>query len=459
MKKRHLLLLLPAIFSLFTACQKEVSVELNGSISSGSLQADAGGECLPKTVQGIYETGKVLDPSVNFIDVQVNATAVGTYRIYSDTVNGIFFQSTGSIATVGLNTIRLPGSGMPVNAGPQIFTIHYGSSSCAVAVSVQAPGGTVSAEFTLNGAPDACQTPIIAGQYIAGQALTPANTIILSVNVTVAGTYTISSALSNGMTFTGSGTFPNTGGPQNVTLTGTGTPVVASNTNIPVTAGSSTCTFTIDVTSTQLSDYFPLTAGSNWSYQFDGDANDSLLIRAKPGTVNQGGQDYTVFEGTVDEANDGFQDFTHYRKSGNDYYNYLDIAFFFGFDDPQFVELVFLKDNVDVGGGWQTTGYTGTVTDSSGTYSFTLRISYTIAQKDVAVTVAGVSYPNTIVVNEKYELLNGSNWVDATPIIGYYKSYYSKGIGLIKQDYYYEDGNPNPTTVILSQDLRRHQVL
>ena len=458
MKIRLLLPLVPAILLLFTACQKEVSVELAGTASSGSLQSDAGGDCLPKTVQGIYETGKVLDPAGNFIDVQVTATSVGSYKIYSDTINGFFFQATGSIATTGLNTIRLPGSGTPLNAGTQNFTIHYGTSSCEVAITVQVPGGTGAAEFTLAGAPDACQSPVIAGSYIAGQALTPANTIILSVNVTVAGTYTIGSALSNGMTFSGTGTFPNTG-QQNVTLTGTGTPVVASGTNIPVTAGGNTCTFTIDVTATQVSDYFPLTTGSNWSYQFDDNPNDSLLIRSKPGTVNLGGQDYTVFEGTVDEANDGFQDFTHYRKSGTDYYNYLDIAYFFGFDDPQFVELIFLKDNVDAGSGWQTNPYTGNVTDATGTYTFTLRIAYTIAQKDVAVTVDGVSYPNTIVVNEKYQLQNGANWEDATEIIGYYKSYYAKGVGLIKQEYYYEDGNPNPTTVILSQDLRRYQVL
>lgn len=458
MKKRLLFLLFPGIVFFLAACQKEVSVELSGSASSGSLQADVSGECLPKTVQGVYETGKVLDPSVNFIDIQLNAATVGTYRVYSDTVNGIFFQGTGSVATLGLNTIRLTGTGTPLNAGTHNFTIHYSGTTCVIPVSTQAPGGTGNAEFTLAGAPDLCQSPVIAGDYIAGQALTPANTVIISVNVTVAGNYIIATDESNGMTFSGSGTFAATGA-QTVTLTASGTPVVASPTNIPITAGGGTCTFNIDVTEAQSFDYFPLTGGSNWSYQFDANANDSLLLRARTGTVDIGGNAYTIFEGTVDEANDGFQDVAAYRKSGSDYFTYFDIGQFFGFDDAQSVELIFLKDNVAEGGGWQTTGYTGNATDSSGTYTFTLRFSYTIAQKDAAVTVGGVSYPNTIVVNEKYELLNGSDWLDATPIIGYYKSYYARGVGLIKQEYYYEDGNANPTTVIVTQDLRRYVVL
>lgn len=458
MKLHRLPVLATALLLVFTACQKEVSVELSGSTAAGSLQADAGGECLPKTVQGIYETGKVLDPSVHFIDVQVNVTAVGAYRVYSDTINGIFFQGSGSFATTGVNTVRISGTGTPLNAGPNIFSIKFDNSSCAVTINTVAPGGGTQAVFEVTGAPDQCQNPVIAGVYTAGVALTAANTVALSVNVTVAGTYAISTTQSNGIVFSGSGTFANTGA-QTVTLAASGTPVVEAATNIPVPGSNGTCTFTINVTAPQSFDYFPRTAGSNWSYEFDDDPDDSIMIRAKPGTTDLGGNAYNIFEGTADLVADGFQDIGAYRKAGNDYYTYVDIGYFFGFDDAQFIEYIFLKDNLPETQGWYTPEYTGNVTDSTGTYSFTLRLALTIVQKDVTVTVGGTAYPNTIVVNEKYELRNGNQWLDATPILGHYRSYYARSVGLIRQEVYYEDGNANPTTVVSKQDLRRHVIL
>src|SRR5688572_33399367 len=80
MKKNVSLLSFLSALLLFSACQKEFSYEPNSTSSSGSLQAEVSGDCLPKTVQGIYEVGTVLDADTNYIDVQVNITAVGTYR-------------------------------------------------------------------------------------------------------------------------------------------------------------------------------------------------------------------------------------------------------------------------------------------------------------------------------------------------------------------------------------------
>src|SRR5690606_20253419 len=113
----------------------------------------------------------------------------------------------------------------------------------------------------------------------------------------------------------------------------------------------------------------------------------------------------------------------------------------------------------DQDGKWQSPQYNGNITDSTGTYTFTIRIAFTIVQKDVTVNVGGVSYPNTIVVDEKYEVLVGQNWEDITDLLGHTRSYYARDIGLIRYEYYYDDGNLNPTTVVLKQDLRRHEVL
>ena len=456
MKKLFLFLLPLCVVLLFIACQKEYSLELGGTGSAGSLQSDGTGECLPKTVQGVYQVGTVLSPITNYIDVQINVTATGNYRVYSDTVNGIFFQANGAFATAGLNTVRLAGGGTPSAAGIQSFTIIFDSTACTVNITTLAQGGTVPAEFTLAGAGDTCMNYLLAGDYIAGVPMTAANTVIISVDVTVLGTYNLTTSVSNGIIFSGTGSFANLG-QQTIVLTATGTPGVAGSINIPVTSGVSTCSFDVDIVNTPASpDYFPRTAASNWSYEFDADPNDSLFIRAKPGTVTLAGNAYTVFEGTNDAAV-GFGDFGNYRRSGADYHTYADMGAYFGLDNAVDIDYIFLKDNVAATATWQSDPINGTITDTSGTFPVSIRIVFTIEQKDVAIMVGSTNYANTIVVIEKYQVFDGANWGDATPFIGYFKSYYARDVGLIKLDYYYEDGNADPP-VNYEQDIRRYQV-
>src|SRR5688572_21292967 len=95
MKKHILFLSLLSSILFITSCQKELSFENGGTPSEGTLQSDLTGECLPKTVEGIYEAGTPLVGTTNYIDVEVNVITPGSYTIYSDTLNGIFFRATG----------------------------------------------------------------------------------------------------------------------------------------------------------------------------------------------------------------------------------------------------------------------------------------------------------------------------------------------------------------------------
>ena len=70
-------------------------------------------------------------------------------------------------------------------------------------------GGT--AHYAFEGAPSGCSVPVVAGIYNVGVAMTSANTITLNVNVSVKGTYGISTTAANGIIFSGSGEFYNTG--------------------------------------------------------------------------------------------------------------------------------------------------------------------------------------------------------------------------------------------------------
>lgn len=246
MKKRFLFLLSLGALLLWTACQKELSLETSDVASAGSLQSDTTGDCLPKTVQGVYEVGTVLDGAANYIDVQVNVTGVGSYLVFSDTVNGMFFQASGVFATAGLNTVRLPGDGTPLSAGIHNFVITYDSTACTVAITTLAQGEGVAAAFTLAGAPDTCINYVLTGDYSVGVATTAANTVALNVDVTVPGTYNLTTTVSNGITFSGAGSFISPGA-QTIVLAASGTPAVAGSTNIPITVGASSCSFMVDI--------------------------------------------------------------------------------------------------------------------------------------------------------------------------------------------------------------------
>ena len=100
----------------------------------------------------------------------------------------------------------------------------------------------------------------------------------------------------------------------------------------------------------------------------------------------------------------------------------------------------FFKDNQEQGFIWTTAGFSGTIQGQA----LTLRIKITILQKDATISVNGVNHANTIVVQEKYEQFAGGVWNDITSIVGYYKSYYAKGVGLIKQEYIDEVGAQGP---------------
>jgi hypothetical protein len=86
--------------------------------------------------------------------------------------------------------------------------------------------GTAVYDFV--GAPGNCISPVINGNYTAGTATSSSNYVILQVTVTTPGTFEISTALINGITFSGSGTFVTTG-LQAITLTAIGTPAFSGS--------------------------------------------------------------------------------------------------------------------------------------------------------------------------------------------------------------------------------------
>ncbi len=103
-------------------------------------------------------------------------------------------------------------------------------------------GGT--AIYSLQGGTTTCTGAIIAGTYTAGTPLTATNTVTVQVQVDSIGTYSVSTATMDGITFSGSGSFTVTG-IQDIVLTGSGTPTTAGSFNIATS--STSCSFSVIV--------------------------------------------------------------------------------------------------------------------------------------------------------------------------------------------------------------------
>ena len=230
------------IMFLFHACQNELSYDLTPA-AQGTLH-DPNGDCYPAIVQGVYREDSALNSS-HYIDVNVFFNVVGNYDIRTDTVNGFSFHAIGTANNLGLQSVRLLGTGQPADTGAITFQIRFDSSACDVTVNVIS-NTTADAEFTLGTTAGSCTGAVLAGTYTANTAMTSANTVTIAVSVTAPGPYNISTASVNGVIFSASGIVSAT--TTSIVLTAQGTPAAsttAGSFDYPLTAGTSACSFSV----------------------------------------------------------------------------------------------------------------------------------------------------------------------------------------------------------------------
>jgi hypothetical protein len=260
-KLRHLIMGLAGLF-LFAACQKELSFEnpFPDVFASGSLQSLAG-DCAPIVTNGVYKQDSTLGDS-NYVVVQARITSPGKYIISSDTQNGFSFRDSNYVTDTGLHTFTLKATGRPTLTQTTNFIVSFDSTTCFFSIPVI---GNVAAVYALEGAPMACSNADVQGTYEEGTALALANKVVLQVNVTTPGSYTINTGTNEGMSFSASGNFASTG-LQTVTLQGSGTAPLAGTYTIPVIAGSSNCSFEITVSGSGGEITDPNISDSAWSF-------------------------------------------------------------------------------------------------------------------------------------------------------------------------------------------------
>jgi len=99
------------------------------------------------------------------------------------------------------------------------------------------------------GTGNACANTTVNGNYYPNFPLDASNTITLEATVTTPGEWSISTNTLNGYSFNGNGVFTTTG-PVQISLYGTGTPVMIQTDTFTATAnnGGGTCTFDVAVT-------------------------------------------------------------------------------------------------------------------------------------------------------------------------------------------------------------------
>lgn len=427
---------------VLTSCQKE----LGYTDSVGSL-VDSLGNCRSATLAGTFRADSALGGG-NYAEIQVNVVTPGTYFIVSDTINGFYFKGSGAFNATGLNTVRLLGYGRPLLQGSNIFTFSYCGTTCSMLVNVL-PSAIPTAQFVLGANSGTC-TGVIVGSYVQGTALNTSNTVVQDVTVNATGPFRIYTDTLNGVYFTASGTFTNTG-IQSVDLVGYGTPVSAGSFTYTVRGATSTCSFQITYlpATTTNTDYFPTSLNSWWTYSSSVTSPDSLYKKVNTTTVVSG-NNYSVFgigQGAIGSGNIGAG---FYRKSASDYFQYINLDTFssVNFDAPVYGEVLFLKENALPGTTWESPVYSGT---ESGV-PVSIKYRYSAVAIGATYTVNGISYNNyikltvTAVVNR-----NNAGFVDDTDM----ECVYAKGVGLLE----FKAKPTGTPTWVLTESLKHYLVL
>lgn len=194
---------------------------------------------------------------------------------------------------------------------------------------------TILAVYTL-GSGGNCTGATVSGRFVADTAVTDANSVTISVDVSVAGPYWITTDTINGISFRSIGTFTATG-PQTAVLKAVGIPVVTDTADFtikPMNGPGGSCTFSIATVHGVLPQY-RLTCFFNGVYR---NFSDSAVgtNRDIPGTSGLAGLDINGLDTVINSkakiefgvsntgiVGQGTYTDTSFSKA---YFNYLDSA-------------------------------------------------------------------------------------------------------------------------------------
>lgn len=171
-------------------------------------------------------------------------------------------------------------------------------------------------------------------------------------------------------------------------------------------------------------DYFPVSTGSFWTYQHAGSTSDDTVRVTSTGIKKTyDGVSWNLFNN--DYGAGGF-DTTYYKADStagvyNEYYP-ADVNAL-GFDPPKAINHIFLKSKVGAGSTWST-AYTGTLNN----VAITATVKDTVVQKIASLTVGSLPFSNVLEVHSGYSIAVGP----ASQTLYIVKQWFAPGVGLIK---------------------------
>lgn len=224
----------------FGASSCTFDVTVFGTTAGAAIYTLGGspGNCTGFTVAGSYEAGTAME-STNFVNFVVNVTTLGSYNITTNTINGISFSGAGVFTTTGIQGVTLTASGIPAAAGDFTYVVSSPTGNCSFLLTT-AVAGPGTSSYVLGGSPGSCSGAVQSGIYMQGLTLNTTNTLTLNITVTALGSYSLTTAPLNDVTFSASGNFT-TLGAQTIVLRGNGTPAASGSFNHVVSGGGNTC--------------------------------------------------------------------------------------------------------------------------------------------------------------------------------------------------------------------------
>lgn len=142
MNKTFFYLIFACCITTFFSCEKELSEEHDTAIQSEGSLWDSTGSCLPYTVYGTVYGGITPGSDTAYVEIQVDVTSTGSYKIESDLQDGFQYSDSGFFSNTGLNIVHLKPIGTPIIPGTFTFNINYDSTYCSFTINVQDSTGT-----------------------------------------------------------------------------------------------------------------------------------------------------------------------------------------------------------------------------------------------------------------------------------------------------------------------------
>ncbi|MFY7899667.1 MAG: hypothetical protein ACOVNY_05750 [Chitinophagaceae bacterium] len=314
-----------------------------------------------------------------------------------------------------------------------VFLLFIGIASCKKETSLEGiPLHLGNAQGTLLDAAGNCQDIIVAGHYGMDTALTDSNYVLVKVNFTVPGKYVIYTDSTNGFWFRDS-TFIIKTGVHVIKLKGYGMPILPIIADYNVYFNNSSCHFQVDADPTKILiapfnppsatefDYFPMSSGSNWTYNTqNGTQLDTLRVTTLANTRVVNGNTYRLFTTSL-------KDTALYRKDNNGKYYYYGKYGFGRIPNTETREFLFLDDKLNVGGSWETDLITGSDPVQG---NFTYKIKFTIDAKNVSYNIDNIRFDSVIRVKEDITFT-----ISNIPFTTTLYNYYAKKIGLVYFDF------------------------